>query len=109
MMQTTKQISDKKVFNQMFKALRAKGFKAMQSCTWDEVKEHESYVFYPQSDLEAFDKNGYLTKALYLDFNGDGNIIHQIVKDFGYNTDWDGSNFYKIGVLPVSKEELATR
>lgn len=113
MIQTTYTMSDKKVLNQMFKALRAKGFTALQNTNYDNLlkvaKGNENYVFYGHKDMDSFDENGYLVKPLALDWNGNGYAIKQIANDFGYEVDWDGGKFYKMYIKPVSEEELDKR
>lgn len=113
MMQTNSLISDKKVFNQMFKALRASGFTAIQNTNWKNVLKvadgNENYVFYGHSDTESFNKQGYLTKSIELDWNGDGKALKQMAEDFGYEVVWDGGTHYKMEIKPVSKETLASR
>ena len=118
MMRANKLISDKKVFNQMFKSFRANGFKARQnftccqSCGWAEMEDiagdNENIVFYHNQDNDAFGSDGYLEGTIYLAWNGDGSKIKQIAEDFGYTVDWDGTEGKRIGIVPnLNARELA--
>lgn len=120
MMYANKTISDKKVFNQMFKALRKQGFIAhqnymcCQSCGWASIEnnygvaDESNVVFYHGQDADSFDKDGYLNSIIYLAWQGDGNKIKEIAEMFSYKVKWDGSKYDRIGIIPNPKaRELA--
>lgn len=104
-------ISDKKVFNQMFKVLRSKGFKARQnfqccqSCGWAEMESiapnYQNIVFYHNQDNDCFDEDGDLKRTLFLSWSGDGQQIKQTAEDFGFEVQWDGSEEKRIGIKSI--------
>ncbi|AYP68169.1 hypothetical protein PQE75_gp037 [Bacillus phage vB_BcoS-136] len=115
MMTTSKTISDKKVFTQMFKALRKEGFKARQnfwccqSCAWSDlsinhgIEDDDNVVFYHNQDNESFDRDGYLNSKIYLAWSGDGQKIKEVAELFGYEVEWDGTENQRIGIIPNPK------
>lgn len=121
MMYANSQISDKKVFNQMFKSLRKVGFIARQnywccqSCAWSAISDDyphatddSNIVFYHNQDADSFDRDGYLTSTIYLAWQGDGNKIKEMAEMFGYTVDWNGTENQRIGIVPnPNARELA--
>jgi hypothetical protein len=105
-------LTDKKMFNLMFKELRSFGFKARQNvaccqtCAWAEmdsrysITEEDNVVFYHNQDFESFDKHGNLISPIYLAWQGDGDKIKQVAESKGYLVDWDGTENKRIGILP---------
>lgn len=103
--------TDKQVFNEVFKALRKKGFIARQnymccqSCGWSsieieyDINDDSNVVFYHAQDYEAFN-NGNLEYMIHLAWNGDGETIKKTFEEFGFNVVWNGSEHQRIGILP---------
>lgn len=103
--------TDKQVFNEIFKALRKKGFIARQnymccqSCGWASIEseyditDDSNVVFYHNQDYNAF-KDGNLEYIIYLAWSGDGQTIKETFEEFGFNVLWDGSEHKRIGILP---------
>lgn len=109
--------TDKKVFNEIFKELRQQGFIARQhfaccsTCAWAEIdneligigasEEQKNVVFYHSQDSTSFDKETKdLTSILYLSWRGDGEKIAETVRKHGFEVKWDGTEAYRIGVMP---------
>lgn len=119
MTNTNIQLTDKQVFNNMFKTFRKEGFIARQNylccqnCAWNAVEsdydadENSKIVFYHGQDAEAFEGKT-LTRTLYLAWQGtgaDGRKIREIIEEHGFEVDWDGTNGMRIGVKPRVEQE----
>ena len=106
-------MTDKKLFNEMFKKIRKEGFiarqnfKCCQSCAmvaidniYGNLEDGSNYVFYTNQEAESFEKNGKLFQIIYLAWGGDGDKIKSIIQEHGFEVEWNGSKDECIGVLP---------
>ena len=100
--------TDKELFNEVFRALRKKGFiakqnfRCCQSCGWaalPEVDDDSNVVFYHNQDFESFDGKE-LIEPIRLAWQGDGKLIQETFEEFGFNVAWDGTEEKRIGILP---------
>jgi hypothetical protein len=89
-----------------FAELRDKGYFARQNflccqtCAWDAVPDElaERVVFYHNQDYYDFKEGG----TLYLAWAGDGELIVSILKKWGMEINWNGSETQRIGIVSSS-------
>lgn len=102
-------MTDKQVVSGMFQAFREKGFQAeenflcCQSCGWaamgEIAKDNDNNVFYHEQDNESFGIfDGNINGTLFLSWCGDGNVLKEIIEQFGYEVEWDGTENKRIGI-----------
>lgn len=105
-------MSDKEVFNKIFKKMRENGYvavqnyKSSQSMAWRRLSERDKsgkmskIVFYNNSDGNAFNYKGNLSDVIYLSWKGSGKSISKYFEDEGYSLSWNGKDNQRIGVKP---------
>lgn len=104
-------MTDKELFNKIFRALRKKGivakqnFLCCQSCGWAELGSQlgDNYegtiVFYHNQDYDSFEGKE-LTRKIYLAWHGKAEDIIEEFEKEGFKVEWNGSEHERICILP---------
>jgi hypothetical protein len=114
-MSKTKAVLRKELVNEVFKAIRKKGYKAVQSfsccgsCGFSEMEnlKAEKFVFTTKQDTFESDYNGkYTNYTLYLKWEGNGQeIVDAINSVDGVVAVWDGSETTCVGISTPEMEQ----